>query len=150
MEKFLQYLKTESIGGHVIRWSLAGLLLFGGFTKLKLIGALDYNLFWAVLLAAIETFAAFGLLIHYKKPLIGIAGGILAILSIFTRLVFSINWVKTNLLQTDSFLNALNSFLGIYNNGLFHVILLFGAAVYCLGNSYKEYIRDRITQPWPH
>ncbi|MEX2514391.1 MAG: hypothetical protein WD398_15920 [Cyclobacteriaceae bacterium] len=150
MEKFLQYLKTEAIGGHVIRLSLAGLLIFGGFTKLKLIGALEYNLFWAVLLAAIETFAAFGLLIHYKKPLVGVVGGLLAMLSIFTRLIFSINWVKREVLHTDSFMNAVNSFLGIYNNGVFHIILLFGAAIYCLGNSYKAYIKERITQPWPH
>jgi len=150
VEKFLQYLKTEAIGGHIIRWSLACLLLFGGFTKMKLIGALEYNLFWAVLLAAIETFAAFGLLLHYKKPIIGIVGGLLALLSSFTRIVFSISWVKDNILQTDSFLNALNSFLGTYNNGVFHIVLLFGSGIYCLGNSYKAYIRERITQPWPH
>ncbi|NHE58052.1 hypothetical protein G9Q97_14650 [Cyclobacterium sp. GBPx2] len=150
MEKFLKYLKTESIGGHIIRISLACLLLFGGFTKLKLIGALEYNLFWAILLAGIETFAAFGLLIHYKRPLFGLAGGILAILSIFIRIVFSIGWVRDNVLQTDSFIVALNSIFGIYNNGLFHISLLFGAGIYCLGNSYKAYIKERITRPWPH
>ncbi len=150
MEKFLKYLKTESIGGHIIRISLACLLLFGGFTKLKLIGALEYNLFWAILLAGIETFAAFGLLIHYKRPLFGLAGGILAILSIFIRIVFSIGWVRDNVLQTDSFIVALNSIFGIYNNGLFHISLLFGAGIYRLGNSYKAYIKERITRPWPH
>ncbi|WP_222851997.1 hypothetical protein [Cyclobacterium plantarum] len=146
----MKYLKTESIGGHIIRISLACLLLFGGFTKLKLIGALEYNLFWAILLAGIETFAAFGLLIHYKRPLFGLAGGILAILSIFIRIVFSIGWVRDNVLQTDSFIVALNSIFGIYNNGLFHISLLFGAGIYCLGNSYKAYIKERITRPWPH
>ncbi|WP_439482652.1 hypothetical protein [Cyclobacterium plantarum] len=146
----MKYLKTESIGGHIIRISLACLLLFGGFTKLKLIGALEYNLFWAILLAGIETFAAFGLLIHYKRPLFGLAGGILAILSIFIRIVFSIGWVRDNVLQTDSFIVALNSIFGIYNNGLFHISLLFGAGIYRLGNSYKAYIKERITRPWPH
>lgn len=150
MEKFLKYLKIEGVGGHVIRISLACLLLFGGFTKLKLIGALEYSLFWAILLAGIETFAAFGLLIHYKKPLIGLIGGILALLSIFIRVVFSIGWVRDHMLQTDSFLTALNSIFGIYNNGLFHIALLFGTAIYCLGNSYKAYIQERITRPWPH
>ncbi|SHN29154.1 hypothetical protein SAMN04488057_1176 [Cyclobacterium lianum] len=150
MEKFLKYLKTESVGGHLIRISLACLLLFGGFTKLKLIGALDYNLFWAILLAGIETFAAFGLLIHYKRPILGLAGGVLALLSIFIRIVFSIGWVRDNVLQTDSFIVALNSIFGIYNNGLFHITLLFGAGIYCLGNSYKAYIKERITRPWPH
>ena len=150
MEKFLKYLKIEGVGGHVIRISLACLLLFGGFTKLKLIGALEYSLFWAILLAGIETFAAFGLLIHYKKPLIGMVGGMLALLSIFTRVVFSIEWVRGHILQTDSFLSALNSIFGIYNNGLFHIALLFGAAIYCLGNSFKAYVAERITRPWPH
>lgn len=150
MEKFLKYLKTESIGGHLIRISLACLLLFGGFTKLKLIGALEYNLFWAILLAGIETFAAFGLLIHYKRPLFGLVGGALALLSIFIRLIFSIGWVRDHVVQTDSFMVALNSIFGIYNNGLFHITLLFGAGIYCLGNSYKAYIKERITRPWPH
>jgi len=150
VEKFLKYLKTESIGGHLIRISLACLLLFGGFTKLKLIGALEYNLFWAILLAGIETFAAFGLLIHYKRPLFGLVGGALALLSIFIRLIFSIGWVRDHVVQTDSFMVALNSIFGIYNNGLFHITLLFGAGIYCLGNSYKAYIKERITRPWPH
>lgn len=146
----MKYLKTESIGGHLIRISLACLLLFGGFTKLKLIGALEYNLFWAIILAGIETFAAFGLLIHYKRPVLGLAGGVLALLSIFIRIVFSIGWVRDNVLQTDSFIVALNSIFGIYSNGLFHITLLFGAGIYCLGNSYKAYIKERITRPWPH
>lgn len=150
MDKFLKFLKIESIGGHIIRFSLVGLLLFGGFTKLILVGAFVDGLFGAILVAAVETLAAFGLLIHYRKPIYGVAGGILAILSIVIRLIFSLNYVKENLSQTNSFLNAVNTFLGIYNNGLFHIILLLGAALYCLGNSYKEYIRDRITQPWPH
>lgn len=150
MEKFLNFLKTEAIGGTIIRLSLAGLLLFGGFTKLILVGALGNNLFGAVLMAAIETLAAFGLIIHYKMPVYGIAGAVLGLLSIFIRLVYSYNWVKHNILGTDSFLNAINSFLGTYNNGLFHIVLLIGSAIYCLGNSYKEYIRQRLTQPWPH
>lgn len=150
METFLKYLKVEAIGGHIIRISLACLLLFGGFTKLKLIGALEYNLFWSILLAAIETFAAFGLLIHYKKPLLGIAAGVLALLSIFIRVIFSIGWVRDHILQTDSFVDAFGAILGVYSNGLFHIIILFGAGVYCLGNSYKAYIKERITRPWPH
>jgi uncharacterized membrane protein YkgB len=150
MEQFLKYLKTESIGGHIIRMSLAGLLLFGGFTKLILVGALQHNLFGAVLIAAIETLAAFGLLIHYRMPIYGIVGAALALLSIVIRLVYSYNWVKDNVLGTDSYLNAINSFFGTYNNGLFHIVLLIGSAIYCLGNSYKEYIRLRLTQPWPH
>lgn len=150
MEKFLKFLKTEAIGGHIIRLSLVGLLLFGGFTKLILVGALGTNLFGAVLIAAIETLAAFGLLIHYRMPTYGIIGAVLSLIAILIRLVFSYNWVKDNILRTDSYLQAINSFLGTYNNGLFHIILLIGAAVYCLGNSYKEYIRQRLTQPWPH
>ncbi len=150
MEKFLKFLKTEAIGGQIIRISLVCLLLFGGFTKLILVGALGNNLFGAVLIAAIETLAAFGLLIHYRMPIYGMAGAVLALISIVIRLVYSYNWVKDNVLGTDSYLNAINSFLGTYNNGLFHIILLIGAAIYCLGNSYKEYIRQRITQPWPH
>ena len=129
METFLKYLKVEAIGGHIIRISLACLLLFGGFTKLKLIGALEYNLFWSIILAAIETFAAFGLIIHYKKPVIGIAAGVLAILSIFLRVVFSIGWVRDHILHSQSFLDAFGAILGVYNNGLFHIALLFGAAI---------------------
>ncbi|MBI0399827.1 hypothetical protein [Cyclobacterium marinum] len=150
METFLKYLKVEAIGGHIIRISLACLLLFGGFTKLTLIGALEYNLFWSIILAAIETFAAFGLIIHYKKPVIGIAAGVLAILSIFLRVVFSIGWVRDHILHSQSFLDAFGAILGVYNNGLFHIALLFGAGIYCLGNSYKAYIKERITKPWPH
>lgn len=150
MEKFLKFLKTEAVGGQIIRLSLVGLLLFGGFTKLILIGALGNNLFGAVLIAAVETLAAFGLLIHYRMPIYGMAGAALALVSIVIRLVYSYTWVKDNVLRTDSYLNAINSFLGTYNNGLFHIILLIGAAIYCLGNSYKEYIRQRLTQPWPH
>ncbi|WP_158860151.1 hypothetical protein [Lunatibacter salilacus] len=150
MEQFLKFLKTEAIGGIIIRLSLVGLLLFGGFTKLILIGALENNIFGAVLVAAIETLAAFGLLIHYRMPIYGIAGALLALLAIFIRLVYSYNWVKDTVLGTDSYLNAINSFLGTYNNGLFHIVLLIGSAIYCLGNSYKEYIRQRLTQPWPH
>jgi uncharacterized membrane protein YkgB len=150
MEKFLKFLKTESIGGHIIRISLVGLLLFGGFTKLIIVGALETNLFGAVLIAAIETLAAFGLLIHYRMPTYGLVGAGLAIMAILIRLVYSYNWVNDNILRADSFLQGINSFLGTYNNGLFHIILLIGAAIYCLGNSYKAYIRQRITQPWPH
>jgi uncharacterized membrane protein YkgB len=150
MEKFLKFLKTEAIGGHIIRLSLVGLLLFGGFTKLILAGALEKNLIGAIFLAAIETFAAFGLLIHYRIPLYGLIGSALAIVAIIIRLIFSYNWVKDTILRTDSYLQAINSFLGTYNNGLFHIILLLGASIYCMGNSFKEYIRHRITQPWPH
>lgn len=150
MEKFLKFLKTESIGGQVIRFSLAGLLLFGGFTKLIIVGALGHQPVGAILIAAIETFAAFGLVLHYRKPEMGIAGGALALLAIFIRIIYSLNYVKETLPASGTFLNALSAFLGVYNNGLFHIILLIGAAIYCLGNSYKEYIRKRITQPWPH
>lgn len=150
MEKFLKFLKTESIGGHVIRFSLAGLLLFGGFTKLILVGALGHNLLGAIVIAAIETLAAFGLIIHYKRPEMGLAGAALAILAIIIRIIYSLNYVKESLTQTDSFLSAFATFLGLYNNGLFHIILLIGAAIYCMGNSYKNYFRNRLTQPWPH
>jgi uncharacterized membrane protein YkgB len=111
---------------------------------------LEYNLFWSIILAAIETFAAFGLIIHYKKPLMGIAAGVLAVLSIFLRVIFSIGWVRDHILQSHSFLDAFGAILGVYNNGLFHIALLFGAGIYCLGNSYKAYIKERITKPWPH
>jgi uncharacterized membrane protein YkgB len=150
MDKFLKFLKTEAIGGHIIRISLAGLLLFGGFTKMRLIGEMDFNIFWAVFVAAIETIAAIGLLVHYKRPVYGMIGGALALLSILLRLLFSLSWVKEHVLHSDSFWSAINTFLGIYNNGLFHITLLLGAGIYCLGGSYKNYIRERITQPWPH
>lgn len=150
MEKFLKFLKTESIGGQIIRFSLAGLLLFGGFTKLILVGALGQQLLGAILIAAIETLAAFGLIFHFRKPEMGIAGAMLAILSILIRIIYSLNYVKETLPNANNFLNALTAFLGVYNNGLFHISLLIGAAIYCLGNSYKEYIRNRLTQPWPH
>jgi hypothetical protein len=149
MEKFLKYLKTEAIGGQVIRYSLAGLLLFGGFAKLTLIGAMDYSILGAIVIAALETFSAIGLLYHFKTPFLGIIGGILAILSILIRLIYSLFWMKTDVIGIDSLWGAFQTLLAVFNNGLFYIILLFGAAIYCIGNSYKAYIRERITQPWP-
>ena len=149
MEKFLKYLKTESIGGHVIRFSLAGLLLFGGFAKLALVGDINSPLVGAILLASLETLSAIGLLYHFKIPLLGIFGGFLAIVCILIRLIFSLFWMKTEIIGIESIWGALHTVWYVFNNGLFFIILLFGAAVYCMGNSYKAYIRQRITQPWP-
>lgn len=149
MERFLKYLKTESIGGHVIRFSLAGLLLFGGFAKLALIGEISSPIVGAILLASIETLSAIGLLYHFKSPLLGIMGGLLAIFCILIRLIFSLFWMKTEVIGIDSIWGAFQVVLSVFNNGLFFIILLTGAAVYCLGNSYKAYIHQRITQPWP-
>lgn len=149
MERFLKYLKTESIGGHLIRFSLAGLLLFGGFAKLALIGEISSPIVGAILLASIETLSAIGLLYHFKSPLLGIMGGLLAIFCILIRLIFSLFWMKTEVIGIDSIWGAFQVVLSVFNNGLFFIILLTGAAVYCLGNSYKAYIHQRITQPWP-
>ena len=149
MERFLKYLKTESIGGHVIRFSLAGLLLFGGFAKLALIGEISYPIAGTILLASIETLSAIGLLYHFKIPFLGIVGGFLAIFCILIRLIFSLFWMKTEMVGIESIWGAFHVVLSVFNNGLFFIMLLLGAAVYCMGNSYKAYIRQRITQPWP-
>lgn len=149
MEKFLKFLKTEAIGGHIIRFSLSGLLLFGGFTKLTLIGDVNYRIPLAVVIAAMETLGAIFLLYHFKRPFVGILGGILAFLCIIHRFIYSLFWVKTQTLGGDSFLEALQLLISTFNNGLFHILILLGAAVYCTGNSYKLYIKTRITQPWP-
>ncbi|MEX2594711.1 MAG: hypothetical protein WD426_18225 [Anditalea sp.] len=149
MEKFLTYLKTEAIGGQVIRYSLAGLLLFGGFAKLTLIGAVDSHILWAIIIAALETLSAIGLLYHFKTPLLGILGGILATFCILIRFIYSLYWMKTGVIGIDSLWGAFQVILSVFNNGLFYVILLFGAAIYCIGNSYKAYVQERITQPWP-
>jgi len=150
MDRMLKYLKTEAIGGHIIRFSLAGLLLFGGFAKLTLIGELGYNIVGALIISAIETLSAIGLLYHFKRPLMGIMGGFLAIISILIRLLYSIHWIKNDGRGSDSIWGAFQHILSMFNNGLFYIILLFGAAIYCMGNSYKSYIHGRITKPWPH
>lgn len=149
MEKFLKFLKAEAIGGQIIRYALAGLLLFGGFAKLVLIGGTFFSFSGAVFIASLETLAAIGLIYHFKSPVLGIAGGILALLSITLRLIYSLSWVKKEIVGMDSLWDAAGMVLSTFNNGVFHIILLFGAAIYCTGNSYKEYIRARITQPWP-
>ncbi len=149
MDKFLKYLKTEAIGGQVIRFSLAGLLLFGGFAKLTLIGAVEAHFVGAIIIAAIETLSAIGLLYHFKNPFLGIIGGILAIFCILLRLFYSLFWIKAEVTGIDSLWGALQGILTLFNNGLFYIILLFGAAIYCIGNSYKAYFKERITQPWP-
>ncbi len=149
MEKFLKYLKTESIGGHIIRFALAGLLLFGGFAKLALVGEINYPIVGAILLASIETLSAIGLLYHFKIPVLGILGGFLAIFCILIRLIFSLFWMKTEMVGIESIWGAFHEVLSVFNNGLFFIMLLLGAAVYCMGNSYKAYFRQRITQPWP-
>jgi len=149
MEKFLKYLKTEAIGGWMIRYSLAGLLLFGGFAKLTLIGGIENPVVWAIIIAAIETISALGLILHSKNPLYGMIGGFLAIICVLIRLVYSLFWVKAEFLGINSIWEAFQVILSLFNNGLFFIILLFGAAVYCMGNSYKAYIHERITQPWP-
>ncbi|HLW18675.1 MAG TPA: hypothetical protein VKX33_00030 [Cyclobacteriaceae bacterium] len=149
MEKFLKYLKTEAIGGLMIRYSLAGLLLFGGFAKLTLIGGIEDPIIWAIFIAAIETLAALGLLLHSKNPLYGILGGFLAVFCVLIRLVYSLFWIKAEIIGVNSVWEAFQVVLSLFNNGLFFVILLFGAAIFCIGNSYKAYIHRRITQPWP-
>lgn len=149
MDTFLKYLKAEAIGGQIIRYSLAGLLLFGGFTKLILIGETDFSFLEAVFIAALETLSAIGLVYHFKSPLWGIFGGIMALLCIVIRLIYSLSWIKREIIGVDSIWNAFEVVISTFNNGIFHIVLLFGAAIYCIGNSYKEYIRERITQPWP-
>jgi hypothetical protein len=149
MDKMLKYLKTEAIGGQVIRFSLAGLLLFGGFAKLTLIGDLGYNIGGALIISAIETLSAMGLLYHFKRPLMGIVGGFLAFISILIRLIYSLHWIKSDVIDGDSIWGAIQHILSLFNNGLFYIILLFGAAIYCMGNSYKAYVHGRITKPWP-
>jgi hypothetical protein len=149
MEKFLKFLKAEAIGGQIIRYALAGLLLFGGFAKLVLLGETDFSFSGAVFIASLETMAAIGLIYHFRSPALGIMGGILAFLCIILRLIYSLSWVKKEIVGMGSLWDALEVLLSTFNNGIFHIILLFGAAIYCTGNSYKEYIRQRITQPWP-
>lgn len=149
MEKFLKFIKAEAIGGHIIRYSLAGLLLFGGFTKLILTGETHFSFVASVLIAVLETLAALGLVYHFRSPLLGIAGAVLALLCILIRLIYSLSWIKKEIIGVHSFWNAFEVILSTFNNGLFHIVLLLGAAIYCMGNSYKEYIRERITQPWP-
>src|SRR5690606_26965200 len=139
MERYLKYLKTEAVGGQVIRYSLAGLLLFGGFAKLVLIGKMDYPIVGAILIAGLETLSAIGLLYHFKVPLYGILGGILAIFCILIRLIYSIFWMKSTVTGIDSLWGAFQAILSIFNNGLFFILLLFGAGIYCVGNSYKAY-----------
>ncbi len=149
MDKFLKFLKTEAIGGLIIRYSLAGLLLFGGFAKLILIGEINYNLLGAVIIAALETLSALGLLYHFKTPLLGVLGGGLAIICILIRFIYSLYWIKGEVTGLDSIWGAFQGMVSIFNNGLFYILLLFGAAIYCMGNSYKAYIHEKITQPWP-
>ncbi|WP_143962205.1 hypothetical protein [Litoribacter populi] len=150
MEKFLKFLKTETIGGLIIRFSLAGLLLFGGFTKFTLIGAEGYSLQGAILMAGIETISSFCLIYHFRNPLMGIVGGLLALLSVVVRFIFTLYWIRTEVSSINSFFESFNIMTLIFNNGMFHIFLLIGAAVYCIGNSYKAYITERITKPWPH
>lgn len=149
MEKYLKFLKAEAIGGQIIRYSLAGLLLFGGFTKLILIGETNFSLLEAILIASLETLSAIGLIYHFKSPLFGILGGLLALICILIRFVYSLTWIKSEMIEVGSLWKALEQLISTFNNGIFHIVLLFGAAIYCVGNSYKEYIRERITQPWP-
>lgn len=149
MEKILKYLKTEAIGGHIIRFSLAGLLLFGGFAKLTLIGDLGYNIAGALIISAIETMGAIGLLYHFKWPWMGIAGGFLAMISILIRLIYSLHWIRNEVTGSDTLWGAADHLIAVFNNGLFYIILLFGAAIYCMGNSFKAYVQGRITGPWP-
>jgi hypothetical protein len=149
MEKFLKYLKAEAIGGQVIRYSLAGLLLFGGFSKLVLIGETYFSFSGAVFIASLETLSAIGLIYHFRSPVLGITGGILALLCISIRLMYSLSWIKREIIGVSSLWGSLEVIVTTFNNGIFHIVLLFGAAIYCTGNSYKEYFRQRITQPWP-
>lgn len=149
MDKFLKFIKTEAVGGIIIRFSLAGLLLFGGFAKLIFIGEVNYNLAGAILIASIETISAIGLLYHYKAPLLGIVGGGLALISIVIRFIYSLYWIRGAVSEVTSLWEAFLGIMTVFNNGLFYIILLFGAAIYCMGNSYKAYFRERITQPWP-
>lgn len=149
MDKVLKFLKTEAIGGLIIRFSLAGLLLFGGFAKLIFIGEVNYNLAGAILIASIETISAIGLLYHYRAPMLGVIGGGLALVSIIIRFIYSLYWIKGAVSGDSSIWGAFLGIMTVFNNGLFYIILLFGAAIYCMGNSYKAYFRERITQPWP-
>lgn len=150
MEKFLRLLKVETVGGLIIRFSLAGLLLFGGFTKFRLIGAEGYSLQGAILMASIETISSFCILYHFRRPLMGIIGGILAVISVIIRFVFTLYWLRAEVVNIDTLFESLNIMAIIFNNGMFHIFLLVGACIYCTGNSYKAYITLRITRPWPN
>lgn len=149
MEKLLKLLKAEAIGGQIIRYSLAGLLLFGGFAKLVLIGGTYFSFLESVFIASLETLSAIGLIYHFRSPLLGIVGGILALVCITIRMIYSLSWIKKEIIGVNSLWDAVEIILTTFNNGLFHIILLCGAAIYCTGNSYKNYFRERITQPWP-
>jgi hypothetical protein len=149
MEKLLKLLKAEAVGGQIIRYSLAGLLLFGGFAKLILIGESHFSFLESIFFASLETLSAIGLIYHFRSPLFGIVGGILALVCIAIRLIYSLSWVKREIIGVSSLWNSMEVIFTTFNNGIFHIVLLFGAAIYCTGNSYKEYVRKRITQPWP-
>lgn len=149
MEKLLKLLKAEAIGGQIIRYSLAGLLLFGGFAKLVLIGGTYFSFLESVFIASLETLSAIGLIYHFRSPLLGIVGGILALVCITIRLIYSLSWIKKEIIGVNSLWDSIEIILTTFNNGIFHIILLFGAAIYCTGSSYKNYFRERITQPWP-
>lgn len=149
MEKLLKLLKAEAIGGQIIRYSLAGLLLFGGFAKLVLIGGTYFSFLESVFIASLETLSAIGLIYHFRSPLLGIVGGILALVCITIRLIYSLSWIKKEIIGVNSLWDSIEIILTTFNNGVFHIILLFGAAIYCTGNSYKNYFKERITQPWP-
>lgn len=149
MEKLLKLLKAEAVGGEIIRYSLAGLLLFGGFAKLILIGETHFSFLETVFFASLETLSAIGLIYHFRSSLFGIVGGTLALVCIAIRLIYSLSWVKREIIGVGSLWDSMEVIFTTFNNGIFHIVLLFGAAIYCTGNSYKEYVRKRITQPWP-
>lgn len=149
MEKFLKLVKVESIGGIIIRFSLAGLLLFGGFTKFRLIGAEGYSLQGAILMASIETISSFCILYHFRRPIMGIIGGTLALISVIIRFIFTLYWLRSEVVNIDTLFESLNIMTIVFNNGMFHIFLLVGSCIYCTGNSYKAYLTQRLIQPWP-
>lgn len=129
-------LKIEKIGQVLLRIGIAVYLVLSALSII--LGGFSAPL-WQGLLVLAQIIFAVLLLGHYRFPKAGIIGAIGCLLFfIFKGITISILLTKTDTPTLDQLFSPILQYL----------LLIFGTVI-LLGESIKEMIRQRITQPFP-
>jgi len=131
-------LKIEKIGKKSLRFGMVTYLLFIGMLNFN--NTLISNNDWiqSIILFIIVFVTAVLLLMHYKKPHLGVVGGFLA------ALLFLITVIYLFYIEISSGIPISLIFLHVIKD-----VMLTFAAIILAGESLKEMIREKITKPFP-
>lgn len=127
-------LKVEQIGKNLLRLAIAGYI----WSIVILSFQWDKDKIWMALVLIVLVIIPVFLLLHFKSPKMGIAGGI------GTALFFLISALV--ILTTDVQADAPGKLIYLH---IVRDVLLLLASIVLTGESLKELVRDKITQPFP-